>query len=124
MTSHFNTRHLARIRVELNGVDGSGHAFKQTAFTHDVSLGGACLEDAPQFVLPASVVEVRHGWKKGRFRVVWVGGLGKNYIGLQSLDHSRCIWGNPLPGRPIRSTPPASTGTREESNLDPWGNAQ
>lgn len=136
MASRFDIRHLARLRVQLNGVDCSGHPFKQTAFTHDVSMRGARLEEAPLLVEPASVVEVRHRGKKARFRVVWVGGLGRNDVGLVSLERSKCIWGSPLPGRPVRSTPPGSTGTnREESNhrsrsafdfdpSDPWGNAE
>src|SRR5713101_6289223 len=98
MASSFDTRHLVRLRVQLNGVDCAGHRFKQTAFTHDVSMRGARLEDAPLLVEPASVVEVRHHGKRGRFRVVWVGGLGGNQVGLESLESSKCIWGRPLPG--------------------------
>ena len=135
MASRFDTRHLVRLRVQLNGVDCTGHPFKQTAFTHDVSVRGARLEDAPLLVEPASVVEVLHRGKKGRFRVIWVGGLGRNEVGLESLEHSKCIWGSPLPGRPIHSTPPRDAGKRKELRLqgrspfdsnqsDPWGTAQ
>ncbi len=132
MASRFDTRHLVRLRVQLNGVDCTGHPFKQTAFTHDVSVRGARLEDAPLLVEPASVVEVLHRGKKGRFRVIWVGGFGRNEVGLESLERSKCIWGSPLPGRPIHSTPPSGTGKRQELHLqgrspfdsnrsDPWG---
>jgi len=135
VASHFNARHLVRLRVQLNGVDCDGHPFKQTAFTRDVSARGARLEEAPLLVEPASVVEVLHGGKKGRFRVVWVGGLGRNEVGLETLERSKCIWGNPLPGSPIRSTPPSGAGRREELYLqspstfnsdpsDPWGTAR
>ncbi len=135
MASRFDTRHLVRLRVRLNGVDCTGHPFKQTAFTHDVSVRGARLEDAPLLVEPASVVEVLHRGKKGRFRVIWVGGLGRNEVGLESLERSKCIWGSPLPGRPIHSTPPSDAGPRKELHLqsrspfdsdqsDPWGRAQ
>ena len=135
MASSFDTRHLVRLRVQLNGVDCGGHRFKQTAFTHDVSARGARLEDAPLLVETASVVEVLHRGQKGRFRVVWVGGLGNNEVGLESLEHSKCIWGSPLPGRPIPRTSPAGPGGREDLHRqrrstfdsdygDPWGNAQ
>ncbi len=109
MVSRLNTRHLVRLRVQLNGVDGRGHPFKQTAFTHDVSVHGARLEDAPPLVELASVVEVKHRGKSGRFRVVWVGGLGSSEVGLETVEPSQCIWGSPLPGRPIYSSPPAGT---------------
>ena len=135
MASSFDTRHLVRLRVQLNGVDCAGHRFKQTAFTHDVSMRGARLEDVPLLVEPAAVVEVRHRGKRGRFRVVWVGGLGRNEVGLESLEYSKCIWGSPLPGKPIRTTPPSDAGRRTELPRqfrsafdsdygDPWGNAQ
>jgi hypothetical protein len=129
-----DTRHLVRLRVQLNGVDCTGHPFKQTAFTHDVSMRGARLEEAPLLVEPASVVEVLHRGKKGRFRVVWIGGFDHNEVGLESLERRKCIWGSPLPGRPIPSTPPRDTGKREDLHLqgrstfdssgDPWDNAQ
>ncbi len=135
MASRFDTRHLVRLRVQLNGVDCTGHPFKQTAFTHDVSVRGARLEDAPLLVEPASVVEVLHRGKKGRFRVIWVGGFGRNEVGLESLERSKCIWGSPLPGRPIHSAPPGDARRREELPYqrrsrfdsdpgDPWGAAQ
>lgn len=107
MIKQLDARSLVRLKVQLNGVDRTGHPFKQTVFTHDVSARGARVEDAPPMVEPASVVELQHRGRKGRFRVVWVGGLANNVAGLESLDPSKCIWGSPLPGRPIYSTPPA-----------------
>ncbi|HVO80125.1 MAG TPA: hypothetical protein VMT28_05310 [Terriglobales bacterium] len=109
MVSRLDTRHLVRLKVQLNGVDNTGHPFKQTVFTHDVSARGARLEDIPPLVEPASVVEVQHRGRRGRFRVVWVGGLANNEVGLENLEPSKCLWGSPLPGRPIHSTPPASS---------------
>ena len=106
MSSH-DTRHLVRLRVELCGVDGTGHPFKQTAFTHDVSQRGVRLQETPPLVEAASVVEVKHRGRKARFRVIWVGGPPYHEVGLESLDSRECIWGSPLPGRRIFSAPPA-----------------
>jgi hypothetical protein len=107
MVTQFDIRNRVRLRVQLNGVDSTGHPFKQTVFTHDVSARGARLEDTPPMVEPAAVVEIHHRGKRGRFRVVWVGGLANNVAGLESLEPSKCIWGRPLPGTPIHSVPPA-----------------
>ncbi len=107
MMARADTRRLVRLRVELKGVDRTGHPFKQTAFTHDVSLHGARLQETPPLVEAASVVEVQHRGRKARFRVIWVGGPPYNEVGLESLDPKQCIWGSPLPGRRIFSPPPA-----------------
>jgi hypothetical protein len=99
-------RHSIRLRVELTGSDSDGNRFKQTAFTHDVSLHGARITQAPPLLYPAAVVEVKYRGRRSRFRVVWVGGFATNEIGLLSLEPTRCIWGYPLPGQLIRSAPP------------------
>ncbi len=101
MASCVDPRHEVRLRVELAGVDYTGHRFKQTVFTHDISSRGARLEHTPPIIQRASVVEVHHRGRKARFRVVWVSGMG-DQVGLVSLDE-RSIWGNPLPGRPVHS---------------------
>ena len=101
MASYVDPRHEVRLRVELAGVDYTGHRFKQTVFTHDISSRGARLEHTPPIIQRASVVEVHHRGRKSRFRVVWVSGMG-DQVGLVSLD-GRSIWGNPLPGRPVHS---------------------
>ena len=103
MTS-IDPRYAAKLRVKVEGKDSSGNTFKQIAYTHDVSHRGARLTGAPSLIEPRSIVEVHHGWKKSRFRVVWVGGPGTSedgQAGLESLDPNGCIWGNPLPGIPI-----------------------
>lgn len=100
-------RHAAKLKVKIEGKDSSGNTFKQVAYTHDVSQRGARLTGAPSLIAPRSIVEVHHGWKKGRFRVVWVGGPGTSedgQAGLESLDPNACIWGKPLPGVPISRT--------------------
>lgn len=103
MVNRLDPRHQVRLRVQLQGVDSGGHPFKQTVFTHDVSHRGARLEDAPTIVEPASVIELNHRGRKSRFRVVWV---IHTQVGLESLEPAKCIWGRPLPGRPIYSQPP------------------
>ncbi len=102
-------RYLIRLPVELSGSDGGGNRFKQTAYTHNVSLRGARITQAPSFLCPAEMVELRFRGRRSRFRVVWVGGLGGNEIGLRTLEPARCIWGHPLPGQLIRSAPPVPT---------------
>jgi hypothetical protein len=97
-------RYAAKLRVKVEGKDSSGNRFKQIVYTHDISQTGARVTGAPSLIEPSSVIEVHHGWKKGRFRVVWVGGPGTSedgQAGLVSLDRNTCIWGNPLPGIPL-----------------------
>jgi hypothetical protein len=101
MVSRAETRYLVRLGVKLMGKDGRGYPFTQTVFTHDVSLRGARLSEAPPLLDRASQVEVEYRGKKARFRVVWVGGFVNDQIGLVSLEPSKCLWGKPLPGRPI-----------------------
>jgi len=102
MQTRSNARHLVRLRVNLVGDDGRGNTFKQTVFTHDISLRGARLSDAPPLLNPAAVVKLQYGRKQARYRVVWVGGPVQDEVGLVSLDPpAACIWGTPLPGTPI-----------------------
>lgn len=101
MSNRVEPRHIIRLRVSLSGRDGSGHPFAQTVFTRDVSARGARLSEAPPLLEPASVVKVEYRGKGARFRVVWVGGLINDEVGLLSLEPSRCLWGKPLPGMPV-----------------------
>jgi len=102
--SSADPRYSAKLRVKVAGRDSSGNEFKQVAYTQDVSQRGVRLRGAPSLIERSSVVEVHHGWKKARFRVVWVGGPGTTedgQAGLESLDPGSCLWGKPLPGVPI-----------------------
>src|SRR5437879_13350140 len=101
MASRVDPRHAVRLRVELAGVDYTGHRFKQTVFTHDISSRGARLGHTTPITQRGSVVEVHHRGRKARFRVVWVSGTGDK-VGLVSLDE-RSIRSDPLPGRPVHS---------------------
>ncbi len=103
MASRIDPRHLVRLRIKLTGADERGNRFAQTVYTHDVSARGARLTQVPPLLYPASVVDVEYRGKHSRFRVVWVGGLASDEVGVVSLDPNRCIWGNPLPGPQIRS---------------------
>jgi len=103
MASRIDPRHLVRLRIKLSGSDGRGNRFAQTVFTHDVSSRGARLTHVPPLIEPASLVDVEYRGKRSRYRVVWVGGMTGDEVGLLSLEPHRCIWGNPLPGPQIRS---------------------
>ena len=100
-------RHAARLRVKVRGRDALGNPFQQDAFTFDVSERGARLDGTPSLIDPFAIVEVQHRGRKARFRVIWVGGYGSEQhaqAGLLCLDSKRCIWGQPLPGKPVRSS--------------------
>jgi hypothetical protein len=101
-------RHLIRLRIKVKGTDGRGNRFQQTAFTHNVSARGARITQVPPFLYPAATIDVEYRGRRSRFRVVWVGGLANDEVGLLSLEPSRCIWGTPLPGQLIRSVKMAS----------------
>lgn len=101
MPNRADPHHSIRLRVSLKGTDASGHPFAQTVFTRDVSARGACLSGTPPLLEPASVVKVEYRGKRARFRVVWVGGIVSDEVGLLSMEPSRCIWGKPLPGKPV-----------------------
>ncbi len=103
MTDRADARHLVRLRIRLTGTDELGNRFVQTAFTHDVSVRGARLREAPPLLCPAAGVDVEYRGITSRFRVAWVGGSANDEVGLLSLEPNRCIWGTPLPGQLIRS---------------------
>jgi len=102
-------RHSARLRVKIRGRDLLGNPFQQDVFTQDVSARGARLDGAPSSLIDRSaIVEVHHRGRKARFRVVWVGQYGSmqhTQAGIQCLEPERCIWGQPLPGKPISGEP-------------------
>jgi hypothetical protein len=93
MHNRVEARHLIRLRVKLTGTDGRGYRFAQTVYTHDVSVRGARLSEAPPLLNPASVVQLEYRGRKARFRVVWIGGFVNDEVGLLSLEPARCIWG-------------------------------
>jgi hypothetical protein len=47
------------------------------------------------------VIEVKRGWRKARFRIMWVGAVGSPYadeIGILCLEDKKDIWSIPDPG--------------------------
>ena len=84
------------IRVWVRGVDRSGSPFVQSAYVIDVSRNGARLEGVGHLTWPGETIEVKRFWRKAKFRVVWVGEIGRpqaNQIGICALEPSKNIWG-------------------------------
>ncbi len=88
------------VRVSVRGVDRNGNSFVQSANAIDISQNGARLDGVGFLTWPGETIEVKRGWKKARFRVVWVGQPGTqqaNQIGICSLEPEKAIWGVTLP---------------------------
>lgn len=86
--------------VRVRGIDSSGHPFKQTAYTVDISRSGARLDSAGSPKGPGSTLDVQHGKEKAHFRVVWIGEEDtpqQGQVGIQCLEEGKNIWGVPLP---------------------------
>ena len=83
------------LRVWVRGVDRDGQKFAQSALTVDVSQHGARLDGIGYLTEPGETVEVRRRWRKARFRVVWVGEIGREQAGqagLFCLEPGKNIW--------------------------------
>ena len=106
---------MARIlKVWVRGVDPNGDPFVQSAYTVDVSQAGARLNGLGCVTRPGEVIEVKRGWRKARFRVVWIGQVGTpqaDEIGILCVDGNKSIWGVPAPKHEINSA--AILSTRE-----------
>jgi hypothetical protein len=88
------------LRVVVKGKDAQGRAFKQSAFTVDVSQDGARLDGVGMIATSGQTLEVRRLWRKANFRVVWVGQVGtaeSNQVGLFALNSNKNIWNIKLP---------------------------
>jgi hypothetical protein len=83
------------MRVWVYGRDRSGRKFSQSATALDISKNGAKLDGVGYLTWPGEVIEVKRGWKKARFRVIWVGEAGpqSEQAGIQLLDTGKNIWG-------------------------------
>ena len=87
------------IQVWVRGIDRSGNPFVQSARTIDIGQSGARLDNVGYLTGPGEIVQVRRGWRKARFRVVWIGQLGTleaNQIGICCLEGNKDIWRVPL----------------------------
>ena len=91
-------RALEAHRVWVRGMDANGNHFAQTAYSMDVSRNGARLEGVGFLTAPGQTVEVKRGWTKAMFRVVWVGDFGtprSGQVGIRCLEPEKNIWGLP-----------------------------
>jgi len=88
------------IRVWVRGVDRKGDPFTQSAYTIDISEKGARLEGVGTITKPGETIELKRGWSKARYRVVWIGPPGTsqaNQIGICCMEDNKNIWGGDLP---------------------------
>lgn len=84
------------LKVWVKGKDRQGHPFSQSAYTINISRSGARLDGPGVLTGPGDIIEVKRGWHKARFRVVWTGAIGTpeaNHIGICCLDSDKNIWG-------------------------------
>ena len=102
------------LRVIVRGTDPRGYAFAQSAYTVDLSEGGARLDGVGFLTTPGQTIEVRRLWRKARFRVVWVGQVGSaesNQVGVVRQSEKN-IWRVELPksaGDPPQAPKPPKT---------------
>ena len=90
------SRSQQAVRVWVYGNDPQGNPYSQTAYSVDVSRSGARLEGVGFLTAPGMSIEIKRGWKKARFRVVWVGEPGTNrsgQVGVLCLEPDKNIWG-------------------------------
>jgi hypothetical protein len=88
------------VQVWVRGVDRSGNPFLQSAQTIDIGQSGARLDGVGYLTGPGDILQVKRGWRKARFRVVWIGQLGTpeaNQIGICCVDDTKKdLWRVPL----------------------------
>ena len=93
------TRMAKTIQVWVRGVDRSGNPFVQSAHTIDIGKSGARLDGVGYLTGPGEIVQVKRGWRKARFRVVWIGQLGSaeaNQVGICCVEPDKDIWRMPI----------------------------
>jgi hypothetical protein len=84
------------MRVLVRGVDRNGQKYNQSALTVDVSQHGARLDGIGYLSVPGASIEVSRRWGKARFRVIWVGEIGRpqaGQVGVICLEPNKNIWG-------------------------------
>lgn len=100
MGKRYEPRAETRLTVKVSGTDLDGNPFKQTAFAHNISRRGACLEGIGCLRGPGETIDIEHRGKKAKFFVAWVGLPGtpeRNHIGVRNLDRNQNIWKVDLP---------------------------
>ena len=93
-------RVVRAFQVNVRGTDRNGNPFSQSAHVVDVSRHGLRLDGIGFLISPGAIVEVRHHWRKVRYRVVWVGQIGRSeagQAGMFCLEPDKNISGGPLP---------------------------
>ena len=109
------------VRVKARGVDRNGNSFVQKIDTIDISRSGARLGSMGCVRGPGETIEVERGWRKARFRVVWVGEIGRpqdNQIGITSLEPGKYIWGVTIPpAKPETYTTPQTEAAKAEAGI-------
>ena len=109
------------LQVKARGVDRNGNSFVQKIHTIDISRSGARLGSMGCVRGPGETIEVERGWRKARFRVVWVGEIGRpqdNQIGITSLEPGKYIWGVTLPpAKPETYTTPQTEAAKAEVGM-------
>src|SRR5262249_31576696 len=76
-------------RVWVSGVDRKGDPYTQSAYTIDISEKGARLDGMGNITGAGEIIELKRGWSKARYRVVWIGPPGTaqaNQIGICCVD--------------------------------------
>jgi hypothetical protein len=101
------------LRVIVKGIDAKGNPFAQTAYTVDLSKDGARLDGIGFLTSPGQTIEVRRRWsfRKGQFRVVWIGQVGtseSNHVGVFGLQRDKKLWPVELPD-PAKPAPNSKT---------------
>jgi hypothetical protein len=87
------------LQVWVRGVDRNGNPFVQSAQTIDIGQNGARLDGVGYMTRPGAIIQVKRGWRKARFRVVWIGQMGTpqaNQIGICCLEEHQDIWRVPV----------------------------
>jgi hypothetical protein len=87
------------LQVQVRGVDRNGNPFVQSAQTIDIGQNGARLDGVGYMTRPGEIIQVKRGWRKARFRVVWIGQMGTpqaNQIGICCLEENQDIWRVPV----------------------------
>jgi hypothetical protein len=101
------------LKVWVKGKDRQGHPFAQSAYTVNISQNGARLDGPGYITGPGDIIEVKRGWHKARFRVIWTGTIGTpeaNHIGICCLEADKNLWGvvpgESQPGAAVPAAPP------------------
>jgi hypothetical protein len=98
-TSARKARMAKTIQVWVRGIDRSGNPFVQSARTIDIGQSGARLDGVGYLTGPGEIVQVKRGWRKARFRVVWIGQLGTpeaDQVGICCVEGDKTIWPVPV----------------------------